>query len=439
MNSESTHGYRPCIIIPGIGQSKVIETDENGEKLRNLWPFDPDVDALVKKITPSGIRMMLLRRDCGFSSALDEAVRSMLEPLGCTPDSERKVRAEVVGYYRPVGECTDDEKRYIYKMVPLSALADIIGEENLYFFAYDIFGKADENARLLREFISTVKEQRQCDKVDLIPVSMGATVAQMYFELYGGDRDVKRVIGVVPAYDGSDIAADLLAGDIRTDDCGALLEMLLSRREAEKISKLMSKMPKKVADRAVRTLVRAACETVIVNSSTMWGIIPSERYTELRDRYLADPDHDSLRAVADRHWRVRRNIKELVRREQERSVEFYNICGCGKPLTPIAASDNLMSDTIVPTYSSSMGAQCAAPGKTLSPGRDEPADFVSPHSDINAACAAVPDRTWFYYNMEHEQAAENTALLELVAAIASSDEPIDVFTLPDHPQFVDYC
>ena len=146
MNSESTHGYRPCIIIPGIGQSKVIETDENGEKLRNLWPFDPDVDTLVKKITPSGIRMMLLRRDCGFSSALDEAVRSMLEPLGCTPDSERKVRAEVVGYYRPVGECTDDEKRYIYKMVPLSALADIIGEENLYFFAYDIFGKADENA-----------------------------------------------------------------------------------------------------------------------------------------------------------------------------------------------------------------------------------------------------------------------------------------------------
>ena len=79
-------------------------------------------------------------------------------------------------------------------MVPLSALADIIGEENLYFFAYDIFGKADENARLLREFISTVKAQRQCDKVDLIPVSMGATVAQMYFELYGGDRDVKRVI-----------------------------------------------------------------------------------------------------------------------------------------------------------------------------------------------------------------------------------------------------
>ena len=52
---------------------------------------------------------------------------------------------------------------------------------------------------------------------------MGATVAQMYFELYGGDRDVKRVIGVVPAYDGSDIAADLLAGDIRTDDCGAIV------------------------------------------------------------------------------------------------------------------------------------------------------------------------------------------------------------------------
>ena len=53
--------------------------------------------------------------------------------------------------------------------------------------------------RLLREFIAMVKEQRQCEKVDLIPVSMGATVAEMYFELYGADQDVKRVIGVVPA------------------------------------------------------------------------------------------------------------------------------------------------------------------------------------------------------------------------------------------------
>ena len=43
-----------------------------------------------------------------------------------------------------------------------------------------------------------------------------------------------------------------------------------------------------------------------------------------------------------------------------------------------------------------------------------------------------------YYNMEHEQAAENKNLLDLVAKIASSDEPIDVFTMPEHPQFADY-
>lgn len=42
------------------------------------------------------------------------------------------------------------------------------------------------------------------------------------------------------------------------------------------------------------------------------------------------------------------------------------------------------------------------------------------------------------YNMEHEQAAENKNLLDLVAKIASSDEPIDVFTMPEHPQFADY-
>ena len=79
-------------------------------------------------------------------------------------------------------------------------------------------------------------------------------------------------------------------------------------------------MPKKVTDGADRALVRAACESVVINSSAMWGIIPSERYPALRDKYLGDSAHDAMRAVTDRHWRVRRNIKELVRREQERSV-----------------------------------------------------------------------------------------------------------------------
>ena len=110
MSSEHTQASRPCIIIPGIGQSKVIEIDQNGKKIRNLWPFDADMAALVKRMAAPAARMMLLRRDCGFSSALECAVRELLEPLSCNADSSRKVRAQVVSYPYPVSKCSEDDK-----------------------------------------------------------------------------------------------------------------------------------------------------------------------------------------------------------------------------------------------------------------------------------------------------------------------------------------
>ena len=55
----------------------------------------------------------------------------------------------------------------------------------------------------------------------------------------------------------------------------------------------------------------------------MWGIIPSERYPALRDKYLGDSAHDAMRAVTDRHWRVRRNIKELVRQPYYENSSIY--------------------------------------------------------------------------------------------------------------------
>lgn len=61
-NGGNSHELRISARIPsvhnntGIGQSRVIETDENGEKIRNLWPFDPDIDALVKSVAPSAAR-----------------------------------------------------------------------------------------------------------------------------------------------------------------------------------------------------------------------------------------------------------------------------------------------------------------------------------------------------------------------------------------------
>ena len=441
MASSCSCGRCPCIIVPGIGQSKVIEIDGDGKKIRNLWPFDFDPKPVIKKLTVPALAMLITRRDCGFSKRVGRCTEQALEPLSCNPDSTRRHNVQVVSYPYPLSRCSEDESRYIYKMVPLHGLAQAIGEDHLYFFSYDIFGRTERNAELLRNFIRMVKRQTGHEKVNLIPVSMGATVTEMYFALYGDDRDVYRVVGVVPAYDGSTVVSDLMAGNLNLDNYENLFITLLGNKDGTKINGALSHVPEKVVRSTVSELLQGALRAVLLNSSAMWGLVPSKDYPLFRDRYLADDAHSDMRKYTDMHWEARRGIKELVRREQERGVEFFNLCGCGVRLFEAVASGDVSSDMIVPVFSSSMGAECAPLGGHFSEEYEQKSsscaghNHISPSRDIDASCCAVPDRTWFYYNMEHEQAAENEALLTLVQKLLSSDEISDVYSSPEYPQF----
>ena len=441
MASSCSCGRCPCIIVPGIGQSKVIEIDGDGKKIRNLWPFDFDPKPVIKKLTVPALAMLITRRDCGFSKRVGRCTEQALEPLSCNPDSTRRHNVQVVSYPYPLSRCSEDERRYIYKMVPLHGLAQAIGEDHLYFFSYDVFGRTERNAELLRNFIRMVKRQTGHEKVNLIPVSMGATVTEMYFALYGDDRDVYRVVGVVPAYDGSTVVSDLMAGNLNLDNYENLFITLLGNKDGTKINGALSHVPEKVVISTVSELLQGALRAVLLNSSAMWGLVPSKDYPLFRDRYLADDAHSDMRKYTDMHWEARRGIKELVRREQERGVEFFNLCGCGVRLFEAVASGDVSSDMIVPVFSSSMGAECAPLGGHFSEEYEQKSsscaghNHISPSRDIDASCCAVPDRTWFYYNMEHEQAAENEALLTLVQKLLSSDEISDVYSSPEYPQF----
>lgn len=441
MASSCSCGRCPCIIVPGIGQSKVIEIDGDGKKIRNLWPFDFDPKPVIKKLTVPALAMLITRRDCGFSKRVGRCTEQALEPLSCNPDSTRRHNVQVVSYPYPLSRCSEDERRYIYKMVPLHGLAQAIGEDHLYFFSYDIFGRTERNAELLRNFIRMVKRQTGHEKVNLIPVSMGATVTEMYFALYGDDCDVYRVVGVVPAYDGSTVVSDLMAGNLNLDNYENLFITLLGNKDGTKINGALSHVPEKVVRSTVSELLQGALRAVLLNSSAMWGLVPSKDYPLFRDRYLADDAHSDMRKYTDMHWEARRGIKELVCREQERGVEFFNLCGCGVRLFEAVASGDVSSDMIVPVFSSSMGAECAPLGGHFSEEYEQKSsscaghNHISPSRDIDASCCAVPDRTWFYYNMEHEQAAENEALLTLVQKLLSSDEISDVYSSPEYPQF----
>ena len=51
--------YTPCIILPGIGQSKVEMLDGNGNKVKMAWPLDFDTDQLLPALKGPMMKMMI--------------------------------------------------------------------------------------------------------------------------------------------------------------------------------------------------------------------------------------------------------------------------------------------------------------------------------------------------------------------------------------------
>ena len=56
--------FYPVVIVPGIGQSKVVVADEKGERLRGAWPLEIDPDAVSALKGPGRNGMFII--NCGF-------------------------------------------------------------------------------------------------------------------------------------------------------------------------------------------------------------------------------------------------------------------------------------------------------------------------------------------------------------------------------------
>ena len=118
-------------------------------------------------------------------------------------------------------------------MVPMQRLGKIIGEDKLYFFSYNSFGEPYETAAMLNDFIQQIKKEHNCDKVNLVPVSMGGAVSIAYFDAYGHQDDIKRVMYFVAALQGTPVISDLMKLNINPDKAISLIEFLFPRKVSE--------------------------------------------------------------------------------------------------------------------------------------------------------------------------------------------------------------
>lgn len=163
--------------------------------------------------------MLITQKDDGFTDKTSDVLAEMLSVNRTNPDGTLANKIETVRYYQSFAECDEEDREYFYRMVPVQPLTGVVGEDHVYFFTFNAFGEPYEAAKDLNDYIQMVKEQTGHEKVNLLPVSLGGTVATAYFSAYPETQDINKVVNVVAALDGSSIVSDLLKGsNIITDE-----------------------------------------------------------------------------------------------------------------------------------------------------------------------------------------------------------------------------
>lgn len=453
----------PTVIIPGIGQSNVwlldddgsYALDDNGNKI-NCFPAYAPVMPLVKIALVPLVLSLLFQRDVGLSKALAEAVDLCFEMNMSDGNGVCTGNVEVEKYPYSLAECSKEEKDHIYGCIPLNDYLGDYSEDHLYFFSYNSFGNNIAIVDELYEFIQTVKKETGHDKINLVPISLGGTLANGLLEYYGESNpdgknvynDLNKVLYIVPALDGSSIVGDIYTKELAFLEKDYLyngfLEELMAEDEARLIENVLRIFPDSVLMSVLNNTVDALIEDVLKNCTNMWALVPSEDYPRAAAKWLKGEENAEIRAQTERYYQAQLNSDANILKLLDYGIKVYNLVEYDQVLYNVGKSWNVENaDGIIDLDSTSMGAYAANVGETLPEGyvqqntrcTQQGHNHISPDNVVDASTGLLPDTTFYFDGQNHESTGSNDIIVRLATKILATDDIETVYSDPNFPQF----
>ena len=446
----------PAIVVPGIGQSNVWALDENGDYLLDgdgerihCFPAVVNVGSIVAKAVVPVLLTLLTQRDMGLSNALCDIVLDAFEVNLCDEKGKNTGNIEVEKYLYSVAECSEYEKEQIYDNIPLQEFAQQAGEDHLYYFAYNSFGDNYDTVAELYDFIQMVKEETGHDKVNIVPISMGGSLANALFDYYPDVMDdINKVVYIVPALNGSTIVGDLFTKNFAFFDTEFLyngfLEALMDEEDARMIEVIARILPDQVLSKVLHSVADCLVEDVAANITSLWGLCPKEYYPEASAALLGSKPE--IKKQTDLFYKAQLDSLENIQTLVDKGAEVYNIVDYDVNMYLIGnAWNDDNADGIIHLSSTAMGVHSAIVGETLgedyvqantSPNCSDPThNHISPDNVVDASTGLLPDHTFYFDGQGHEQTARNDAIIALATRLLATDDIKDVYSSPDFPQF----
>lgn len=463
-------GKSPSVVIPGLFQSEVLCYDDNGELMLDsqgnvrTGPFFMDtqevvIDAVKKALLPLSKTLITQRDDQKeFANALGDVLgEALLERVKSDDNGNFVHNIQAVKYTTSIARMNAHDKAWALNAIPLNSYIDVAGADHLYFFSYSSLDNMERLAAQVKELIETAKRETGHDKVNVVPISQGGSIFNAVMEYYPEIKeDIDRVIYVVPATDGSDLIGDIYAYGFIDDDDALYDYMfpLLLGEESEWlgyiIDLLVRVIPKDVLNETLDIAVDKLISEYLVNSTAIWGLIPTESYPIAREKYLMDDSKATIREQTDRFYQAQLNVQKNILEFKESGVEFFDIVGYNHSLYPIVDSwDEVNADGIIQLSSTAIGATSAKVGEKLPEGytqqgnaystcSDPTHNHIDPYNIVDASTGLLPDHTFYFYNHNHERTGGCDVIIGLAVRLLWDKSFTDVYSYPnEYPQFND--
>ncbi len=462
-------GHSPVIVLPGINHSPTYLYDKNDEPVMyngnriggTLLILNEAALSTgnILKLIGSASGTTVFQTNTGLDKVAYNLVSEILKYQKCDENGNHIENLKTQRWNHSLGYMSKEDLEWTYRMVPMQALVNEIGEDHVYFFTFNLVGDPMDSADDLAEYIRMVKEQTGHDKVSLLPISLGGTILTAYLEKYGhGELD--QIVNAVACLDGTDIVADFFAREWRLDD-GYLYHQFMTNIFAESegkpttgylINTLLHIMPRSGVDAFLSGAISGILDSLMLNCPQFWAMLPSYRYDALAERYLGDKP--ALRKRTDSFRTARLNLKENILKAVADGVRVNSIAGANLDLGEemytyfniVASAEKVNSDGIVNLSSTTLGATGAA-GKQSLDGVDYEKNtycknpdhnHVSPDNMVDTSTAILPENTWVFLDQHHEVGC-NDVVLNLAKAIIMG-EVTDVNDNPEmYPQYNGPC
>ena len=426
----------PVIFIPGIGQSQTYKYDDEGNVVDdwNMLHLNTEFSSFSLVDWVKTLRFVTLF----ISSVVNQkdmvskqSINGLLEVLFA--DHLRDENGEFINnivtpnYDCPVSRYDEEAAGIFNRRVPCQGLIDEIGADNVYCYNYSIFSNTDYNARGLNEYIEDVViPQTGASKVILVPMSMGATVANGYFSLFPDADRVEKVISVVGAWNGSDVFADLMLGNFDENApslvyTSAISELGLVDPLVGNIINIAARiLPKQELDYFLYDAIDCFVETLILDNTALISLCPAERYDEFAEKFLTGDDMADIKEQTDRYALAQANLKDRLYYQRDTySTEFYFISGynlgfgdCDYGVFHFFDSyDETNSDEVIQISSTAPGTSFVPAGTQFdSEYVGNKSHHMSPDFSIDTSTCYFENTSWYFSGQKHELTDNNTAL-----------------------------